>query len=382
MEKFDSFLVATHIVYRNAPPFEPLEGPYSSVAKALLENGGNVYSCQLPIKGFEKPLVYGPWRNGKLLKLPALAGKVAPIKYLLDALVFSVAVLVFTFKNIKSRRLVVGVDPLSCLPLTALRKILDYKLIFYSVDFNRTRFKSGLMQFLYEKADELSSKHSDQTWVVCQSLKDYKKDNYGVESIYMPNSAVFDAGVFEEGKKYKKGNKMAWTGSFLTERQYDILFSLLAQIQTLRPDMEFYFAPMSNHIKFRECCSKYGLNKSEVVELHSRRQWQEFAAKCDSGIAIYDSQFGSTEFIEPLKIWDFMACGMPFIISCEPSISQPIKDSGVVYFLGPDNKITDAKSLGDFLQKENLEALQSKCVNLAREYSIDRQIKTALAKLI
>lgn len=77
-----------------------------------------------------------------------------------------------------------------------------------------------------------------------------------------------------------------------------------------------------------------------------------------------------------------MVCGMPFIISCEPSISQPIKDSGIVYFLGPDNKITDAKSLGDFLQKGNLEALQSKCVNLAREYSIDRQIKTALAKLI
>lgn len=382
MEKFDSFLVATHIVYRNAPPFEPLEGPYSSVAKALLEDGGNVYSCQLPIKGFEKPLVFGPWKSGKLLKLPALAGKMAPIKYLIDALVFSVTVLVYTLKNAKSRRLVVAIDPLSCLPLTILKNMLQFKLVFYSVDFNRHRFGNPGLQKIYEKADEISSRYSNQTWVVCESLKNYKREKYKVESIYMPNSPIFDPKIYEEGKIYKTGNKMAWTGSFLTERQYDLLFNLLSQIQIVRPDLEFYLAPMNDHKKFQEYAIKYKLRKLEVLELHSRREWQEFAVKCDLGIAIYDHQFGSTEFIEPLKIWDFMMCGLPFIISCEPSISKPIKESGVAYLLQPENKLPDDTSLEKFLTGENIKILEPICLRLAAEFDIQKQIQKALSKLL
>ena len=174
---------------------------------------------------------------------------------------------------------------------------------------------------------------------------------------------------------------MAWTGSCLTERQFYLLFDVLKEVQKIRPDIEFYFAPTGNHEKFNEQSKKYKLNKYKVLDLHSRREWQEFAATCDVGIAIYDEKSGSTEFIEPLKIWDFMMCGLPFIISCEPSIATPVEKSGVAYFLKPGNKIPKDNSLNEFLTKENITKLQGKCIQLSREFDIQKQMEKALAKI-
>jgi|GEM_PF-3045887 glycosyltransferase involved in cell wall biosynthesis len=381
MLAFNKSLVVSHIVFRKAPPFEALEGPYSSVGNALQTLGTDVDTYLLPIDGFEKEIIHGSWNQKEQLWIPPIFGKFIPFKYLVDSIIIGLFSLAYCLKNRKHKLLVVGIDPLCCVALITFKKIFNYKLIFYSVDFNHTRFTNKALQYLYEKADELSSKYADQTWVVCESLKEYKKSRYQIESVYIPNSPIFNPSLFENGRSYKTGNKLAWTGSFLTNRQYDMLFSLLQQIQEIRPDMEFYFAPMGNYEKFRGFAKQYKLLKSEVLELHSRSQWQEFASKCDVGIAVYDPKFGSTEFIEPLKIWDFMVCGMPFIISCEPSVSQPIKDAGVAYFLSPDNRITNKLSLDRFLQRENLTKLQEKCVEISKEYSINRRIEAALTKL-
>lgn len=382
MANFDKALVVSHIIYRQIPPHDALEGPYSSVCRALELILKNVETCQIPLAGFNEPVIFGQWKKGHQLKIPPLLGKLVPLKYLIDIIIVVFFAIKFNLVNKDKKRLVVGIDPLSCLPLVFLKKIFNYRLVFYSVDFNKNRFKNKVLQRAYEKADEISTRFSNQTWVVCQSLKDYKKKHYHTDSIYIPNSPIFNGSLYQKGKKLKTGNKMAWTGSFLTERQYEIFFGLLKEIQNkYRPDMEFYFAPMQNHDRFRSLGKKYGLKKFQVLELHSRLEWQEFAAKCDVGIAIYDPQFGSTKFIEPLKIWDFMMVGIPFIISGEPSISVPIKQAGVAYFLASNNKVPKDNSLKKFLKRENIARLQEKCVELVKEFDIQKQIKKALKSL-
>lgn len=381
MPYFDKTLVITHILYRNTPPHDALEGPYSSVSHALVSILQNVETCQIPLSGFNEPLIYGQWEKSHNLKIPSFLGKLTTLKYLIDIFIIVFFTIRFNLTNRNKKRLIIGIDPLSCFPIVFLKKIFNYRLVFYSVDFNKSRFKNRLLQVLYEKADGVSTKFSDQTWVVSESLQKYKKRKFNIESFYMPNSPIFNDIFYKDGEKIKMGNKMAWTGS-LSERSFDILFNLLSEIQEkIRKDMEFYFAPMQNHKKFRDYGKKFGLKKFKVLELHSRAEWQKFAATYDVGIAVYDPQFGSIEFIEPLKIWDFMMCGMPFIISCEPSISEPIKKSGVAFFLKPDNKLPKNNSLKSFLKKENIKKLQPKCIQLAREFDIRRQIEKALKKI-
>lgn len=380
MNKFKSTLVVTHVVYRNTPPYDPIEGPATSVYKALNTLVENVEILQMPIAGFKWPLICGQFEDQKMIKIPTVLGVLAPIKYVLDIILISIFTIKYSLLNIRKRKLVIGIDPLSCLSLVIFKKIFNYRLVFYSVDFNRNRFNSRILQRLYEWADKVSSLYSDQTWVVSESLKDYKQNKYKIKSIYIPNASIFNQELYINNLYLKTGNKLAWTGSFLTARLFDIFFTVLKEIQNIRPDLEIYLVPINEHEKFETYCKKYNLERCKVLRMYSRLEWQQFVAKCDIGIAIYDDQFGSTEFIEPLKIWDFMVCGLPFIISREPSISTFIKHSGVAYFLAPQNKIPPDNSLKDFLNSENIKILRPICIEIAREFSIKKQIELALEK--
>lgn len=381
MPKFSAALMVTHVIYRKNAPFDKLEGPYSSVEKSLSNITNDLEICHIPIDSYLKPLTIGNIKKPDNLFIPQFLSRIIPLKYTIDGLLIFFIAFKFILSNRKEKSLVIGIDPLSCLPLVILRKLFKFTLVFYSVDFNRNRFKNKLLQKIYEIADGWSTKYSDQTWVVCESLLKYKLEKFQIKSIYIPNSSPFDKKLFLGNRHLKNSKKIAWTGTLLTDGQFDILFRNLKEIQNIKQDAEFYLAPINNHEKFKEYFKKYEINNGTVLNLHSRLEWQEFAAKCDVGIAIYDENFGSTEFIEPLKIWDFLICGMPFIISREPSISTPIKNSGVVYQLDYKNIIPKDNTLKKFLEEDNLKKLQSKCIDLAKEFDIKNQIEKAIATL-
>lgn len=383
MAKFERVLVVTHIAYRKVAPTDRIEGPYSSLCGALSSAGEKVTILGLPLVGYQNEVIYGEWPKAKKIRFPAFFGTWQGLKFLVDILLSVLALIWWRLKNWNKKVLVIGIDPLSCLPLWFLKKLLRYTLVFHCVDFNKKRFKSGLLQKFYELADEWASRFSDQTWVICEALKAYKKKQYRIESFYIPNSVEFDLSFFESGRKKRLGNKMVWTGGLMTDRQYTILFEVLAFIQKkVRPDIQFVIAPTRDYERFEEYAQKYKIKKVKVLRLNSRAEFQKVAAKCDVGIALYDELFGSTEFIEPMKMWDFLLCGLPFIVSSEPSISKGIKKSGVAYFMKPKNQVPDIASLKLFLNRKNLSSCSSKCVKLAKRFDIRKQIEKRLDMLL
>lgn len=367
-------LIISHVIYRKTTPYEPIEGPYSSINYALKSIGFNVETCQIPLDDFENPIIYGRSKKSKKLHLSKYLGKIAFLKYFIDFIITTLILIRFNLTYKKNKRLVIGIDPLSSLAPALLKKIFDYELIYYCVDFNKTRFNNNLLQWIYEKADKISSVKADQVWVICEALKDYKKRYYKTDSIYIPNSSVFNDQFYKQGKKLKTGNKVAWSGSCITHNQLEMLFMIFSLLQKIKPDLEFHIVPTSKYEEFKKKCLDYKLQNFKVYRLKSRSEWQRLAAKCDIGIAIYDPDFGSTKFIEPLKIWDFMMCGLPFIISNEPSLSREIVKSGVAYILSPKNKISRISDLKRFLNLENLKNLGPKCLKLAKKYDISKQI--------
>jgi glycosyltransferase involved in cell wall biosynthesis len=269
---------------------------------------------------------------------------------------------------------VFGVYTLSCLTLVFFKRILGYTLIFYSVDFNRKRFGSTVLQSIYEWANKMSSKGSDQVWVVSEALREYQDQVYRVPAIHISNSPIFDDGFFRESVGRRTGNKLGWSGSFMTERQFDIFFTVLKGLQTLRSALDIYLVPISDHEKFETYTRKYGLERCTILKMYSRSEWQKFIASCDVGVAIYDDQFDQTKFCEPLKMWDYLMCGVPFVISREPSIPPVIRNSGVAYVLDPKNQLPSDDSLREFLRPENIKKLQGTCLTLAEQFSIKKSL--------
>ncbi|MFH1566239.1 MAG: hypothetical protein ABIB98_03530 [bacterium] len=376
------FIITTHILFRDIyKPNEMVEGPYTSVTKALEGKVKKLITVGMPLLGHKHPIFYGEEHTKQSIRLPALLGTITPIKYVADFVISFFLLIKINLKYKKKQKIVIGIDPLSTLPAIILKPIFGYKLIFYSVDFNETRFANVYMQKLYELMDKWSTLFADQVWVVCDSLKEYKKKYFKIYSLYIPNSPKFDPKLSKDGKSKRTGNKIAWTGTLLTDRQYGIFFNAIENILKVRPDLEVFLVPIKDHDKFQKIIDDKKLKNVNVIKLTSRKAWQEYVAKCDVGLAIYDDKFGSTKYIEPLKIWDFMLCGVPFIISCEPSISKPVVDSKVCYLLGPANTFPNKENLKKFLEKKNLDLLFDKCVALAKDYAIDKRIFEGLESL-
>ncbi|PIR43225.1 hypothetical protein COV24_03815 [candidate division WWE3 bacterium CG10_big_fil_rev_8_21_14_0_10_32_10] len=376
------FIIVTHILFRDIyKPNEMVEGPYTSVARSLEGKAKKLITIGIPLIGYKHPIFYGEENKKKSINIPSFLGLIPPVKYAVDFFVSLFLLAKMNYGHIDNKKVVVGVDPLSTLPAIILKPIFKYKLIFYSVDFNETRFKNNIMQKAYELLDKWASIYADQVWVVCDSLKNYKKTHFKVDSLYIPNSPRFDSKLSKAGRPKRTGNKLAWTGTLITDRQYGILFEAIENILKIRPDLEVYLVPIRDHEKFQKTIDDRNLKNVKVEKLTSRRAWQEYVAKCDIGLAVYDDKFGSTKYIEPLKIWDFMLCGVPFIISCEPSISKPVIDAKVCYLLGPANTFMDNEGLKKFLEKKNLDSLFNKCTNLSKEYAIDKKIIKSLENL-
>ena len=381
MEKFERALVVTHVAYRSIPPYDPIEGPANSVCKVLRSSLPSIGFLQIPLVGFDHPLTRGHFDDQKVTRIPTFLGRIALVKYLLDAILVVYCIVHYSFVNHGKKMLVIGVDPLSCLPLVFFKKLFGYTLVFYSVDFNRKRFRSTLLQGIYEWANKMSSKGSDQVWVVSEALREYQERVYQVPAMHISNAPIFDDRFFRENVERRTGNKLGWSGSFMTERQFDIFFTVLKELQTLRTDLEIYLVPISEHEKFEAYAQKYGLKRCTILKMYSRSEWQKFVASCDIGVAIYDDQFDQTKFCEPLKMWDYLMCGVPFVISQEPSIPPAIRNSGVAYLLDPMNQLPSDDSLREFLRPENIKKAQNTCLVLAEQFSIKKKIEIALDAL-
>lgn len=359
-------LILSHIVFRNE---KPCEGPYSTLRDSLKKEYDTICFL-LPLNNYLDPIVIQHNDKSVYYKLPKFLGDVKPVKYIVDIFLsfFYVAYTIITGLIKHKEAIIIGVDPLSALIPSIFHQLFGIKSVFYSIDFNKSRFTNPTLQTLYEKADEYACKNSSEVWNVCDALVEYRISTFGIKSLYMPNSFVYDATYLLKNSSVRTGNKVAWTGSTLTDAHMEYIVKVSKQLQDIRPDLEFWYVPVNRFEKLKDYIKTYGIKKYQIFDVPGQKESRELVSKCDLGIAIYDPNFGSTDFIEPLKIWEYMLCGVPFVISGEVSLNPEFTKRKVAFRLDKNNITKDPELLKEFIQKENLSKAKSICTFLAKKY--------------
>ncbi|PIS23249.1 hypothetical protein COT49_01145 [candidate division WWE3 bacterium CG08_land_8_20_14_0_20_40_13] len=379
--KNTTLIVLTHILFRQIEEKEkPVAGPYSSVIGALEQLTDKTILLGIPLSGYKNPVLIGAPKNPKEICIPPIIGKYFPIKYLADFFI-SLFLLIKLLISSKGSVVVISIDPLSTLPALILKPFFGFKLIFYCVDFNKNRFGSRLMQSGYEIADKFASIYANQVWVVCESLRKYKKEYFGVGSRYTPNSFPFDDALYRNNKTKRTGNKVVWTGSTITEKQADDIIKVATGLQKIKPNLEFWFVPINRHEYFKHKIGELKIKNSKIFDVAGQKESRELVSQCDVGLAIYDKDFGSTRFIEPIKVWEYALCGIPYIISREPSVNSDAVKGGVAFLLEENNSLPNSKKISNFLERDNLKKLQNASIELAKRFDIVSVIKESFTKL-
>ncbi len=228
--------------------------------------------------------------------------------------------------------IVVSTTNLDTIPAIICRKVMGEKIdkiIYYPRDYSENRFKNQLLNKLYEHTERIAIKHAD---IVVSNTKRAEKKRISLglnsrKSIVIPNGVSYPIDKFI-AKKISK-DKFIYVGDVSNEHGlYDL-------IQILSPYIKKLVIIGSGN----EWNKTIALAKNQKFELETHYNKKisfvlDYLQNFEGfGLAPYTNNSDWTYYASPLKVSEYIACGVPVIMSDVPEISKTVRGRslGVVY---------------------------------------------------
>lgn len=258
------------------------------------------------------------------------------LKYPLSGSYFFLSHLVVIFRTIrfvikdKSKGLVfIGVDPLNALSGWCLKKLGKVKIfIFHTPDYSPKKFENSFLNLIYHKIDRFCAERADFVWGVSERIIE-KRLSQGVRRerlFWIPNSPL----------------RPFFKTSFKPERKLVVLANLSNSL-TFRPIFEALKKLENTHLvligsgkneeEIKNLAGELGISdKIDFTGWLSYGRAIEKVKEASIGLAFYNNDVSWTHFCDPVKVRDYLACGLPVIMNDVPGVSEEIKEfrAGIV----------------------------------------------------
>ena len=245
----------------------------------------------------------------------------------------------------------IGANNFDVLPGIFARKFFGKKIkkiIYFASDFSEGRFGNFILDSIYYKVESIALKNCD---LVVSNTKraEEKRISFGLnprESLVIPNGVHLDAEVFED-KHLERGN-FIYIGNVTREHGlYDLL-------ETLHPIIKKFVLMGSGEDWDRVV----GLCKEKKFDFESFYKKDhnftiDYLQKFNGvGLAPYNMESKWTYYCSPLKVSEYISCGVPVLMSNVPEIAKMVEKEGygITY---DDLKLESiSKKLEDFDTRE------------------------------
>lgn len=248
-----------------------------------------------------------------------------------------------------------------------LRKKIN-KIIYFASDFSEDRFTKGVLNKIYYFIEATVCTHSD---LVISNTKraELKRFEFGLKKNY---SLVMPNGVLLKDEKFKKKKidigQFIFVGSITKEHGlYPMIKKIYSSIKKLV--LIGYGEDLDKILDF--CKSK-----NIEVELHYKKD-HDFCIKYmqqfnGMGLAPYNLESKWTYYCSPLKVTEYIACGLPVIISSVPEIADYVKEKnlGIVY-----SKYADLDKIDGLLSDFNTNNFQDRSAAFYKVYNVNNLYK-------
>jgi glycosyltransferase involved in cell wall biosynthesis len=228
--------------------------------------------------------------------------------------------------------LFIGADPLNALS-GIVSKILGKveKVIFYSIDYVPHRFNNKLLNWIYRKIDSFCAERSDFVWNLSERMirareeKGVKrKDNQMVVPIGVHSERIKPKDIDQIHRKY-----LCYMGHLRKGQGLELIIEVLFQIVKKIPDVKLIIigtGELENYLK--EEIEELGLKNYVKFEgyIKDHKEVEDILTTCAVGLALYEPNPNSfTWYADPSKPKQYLACGLPVIITRVPWIAEEIK---------------------------------------------------------
>lgn len=293
------------------------------------------------------------------------------LSYLKDMLVNILFMIVLGLRT----RIYVGADGLNTLTGLVLRK-LGYArtVVYYSIDYTPRRFDNRLMNAIYHAIDNLCVKRSDYVWNLSSRMADVRKR----QGIGEERNLIVPVGVTLSGAEvdsYDQPRTMVFLSRLVRSKGMDLVLDALPQILSHIPDVRLivigagpYEIRMKEIVRERNLSDHVAflgpMNHNALLDLLPR-----FAI----GLAPYPPWRDSiTWYADPTKVKDYLACGLPVIITRVPEVYKEMKKSGAGTVIDYSSDALARAAVELLSDDDRLILAKHRALNLSHEYLWDK----------
>jgi len=260
----------------------------------------------------------------------------------------------------------IGIDPLNALSgIIAKRLGIVKRAIFYTAAY--------------------AAKNSDEVWNVSSRITELRVKQ-GVpkdKNFFIPNTPEFSKVPRLSKDKINK-HDLVIVSNITKAINYPRIIKATKNLSKKFPDIRLLIIGTGDYQKDLEKFVKR-LNLTKRVVFLGRRKHDEvlkILSSCGVGIAIYTREYPWTEFGDSMKVREYLACGLPVIISDVVSTSDDIKNYNAGFVLEKDAGNFEEVVDKIFSEKKLYESLRKNAISLARKYDFTLLMEKRLGRFI
>lgn len=333
---------------------------------------------------------YRNYSKGKLKK----SYKALPLK--LPSMFLYVKEIIYTLFWIltysKKIDLYIGSDSYSGYIGLLLKKIGKVRnVVLYTIDYVPNRFSNPILNFLYHYFDEQCLKECKIVWNVSpamvtarESLKGFKKEDFS-QQITVPLGVWYDR-IPRLMLSEKKNNSLIYMGHLIEKQGVDLMINALPYIIKDIPSVTLTIVGTGSY----EDSLKALVKKKKLGEfvdfkgyVKSHKDVEDMLSQATVGLAMYKPiPENYTYFADPGKLKNYLAAGLPVILTDVPPIAEDLKKKKCALISEYDPKIL-AKNVVSLLHDKNLlELYRKNAIVYAKNYDWNDIFTKALSQTL
>lgn len=246
-----------------------------------------------------------------------------------------------------------------------LKKVgLIKKTIFYSIDFVPKRFKNSILNLIYHKLEALCVYYSDEVWDVSPRMAKGRQDFLGIsKSLYVRK--VVPIGVWNKNISHIPFSKIklyeiVFIGHLLEKQGVQEVLRAIPNIVKKIPNFSFLIIGGGEYKKtLEEMVNKFNIKKYVIFKgwIKNREKIDKILGKSAAAVAPYKPEkeklYNFTYYADPTKIKDYLAAGLPIILTDVSYNAQEIEQKSCGFVIEYDSKAI-AEAIIRLLSKKDL----------------------------
>lgn len=253
------------------------------------------------------------------------------------------------------------------------------KIIFYTIDYIPNRFENNFLNSIYHFLDALAIKKSDKVWNL-SSIMVEEREKKGISTIYRNKQLVVPIGtdVVKKSLQLKDidRNKIVFMGHLREGQGVEMLIDAMKDIVKTVPKAHLLIVG-GGHLekKLTNKIDKLRLKNSIKISGFVKNFSDVQVLLRDSAVSVapyVDDYKTYTRYTDPGKPKDYLACGLPVVITKVPQVAYEIEKNKCGLAVGY-NKKDIAEAIIKLLTNEKLlESCRKNALKMANKYKWEK----------